>query len=109
MDLRGGAENGEFPYIGEVREDAVLYQYGQLSDGELVLEVEGLPVSGLPLYDVLTIINTCKSPIRIKTVRQGKVSKSHLCEHCSSVNTFSPQLYNHPSHYLIASLDMDTM
>ncbi|XP_031422069.1 membrane-associated guanylate kinase, WW and PDZ domain-containing protein 1-like isoform X5 [Clupea harengus] len=71
VDLRGGAENGEFPYVGEVREDAVLYQYGQLSDGELVLEVEGLPVSGLPLYDVLTIINTCKSPIRIKTVRQG--------------------------------------
>ncbi|XP_062397307.1 membrane-associated guanylate kinase, WW and PDZ domain-containing protein 1-like isoform X6 [Sardina pilchardus] len=71
VELRGGAENGEFPYVGEVREDAVLYQYGQLSDGELVLEVEGLAVSGLPLYDVLTIIKTRKSPIRFKTVRQG--------------------------------------
>lgn len=78
MELRGGAETGEFPYVGEVREDAVIYQYGQLSDGELVLEVEGLPVSGLPLYDVLSIIETCKSPIRLKTVRQGKVSKSPL-------------------------------
>ncbi|XP_063064866.1 membrane-associated guanylate kinase, WW and PDZ domain-containing protein 1-like isoform X13 [Engraulis encrasicolus] len=71
VELRGGAETGEFPYVGEVREDAVIYQYGQLSDGELVLEVEGLPVSGLPLYDVLSIIETCKSPIRLKTVRQG--------------------------------------
>uniref|UniRef100_A0A8D0D9B5 Membrane-associated guanylate kinase, WW and PDZ domain-containing protein 1 n=1 Tax=Sander lucioperca TaxID=283035 RepID=A0A8D0D9B5_SANLU len=76
VDLRGGAENGEFPYIGQVREDTVVYQDGKLCEGELLLEVEGLPVSGLPLYDILTVIKCCKGPVRLKTVRQGhKLSK----------------------------------
>ncbi|XP_066501042.1 membrane-associated guanylate kinase, WW and PDZ domain-containing protein 1-like isoform X4 [Hoplias malabaricus] len=68
--LRGGAETGQFTYVGEVP-DTVLYKYGQLSEGELLLEVEGLSVSGLPLYDVLTVIKNCKGPVRMKTVRQG--------------------------------------
>lgn len=72
VELRGGAENGEFPYIGQVKEDAVLYQDGKLSEGELLLEVEGLSVSGLPLYDIFTVITCCKGPVRLKTVRQGK-------------------------------------
>uniref|UniRef100_A0A3B4F6F1 Membrane-associated guanylate kinase, WW and PDZ domain-containing protein 1 n=1 Tax=Pundamilia nyererei TaxID=303518 RepID=A0A3B4F6F1_9CICH len=71
VELRGGAENGEFPYIGQVKEDAVLYQDGKLNEGELLLEVEGLSVSGLPLYDIFTVISCCKGPVRLKTVRQG--------------------------------------
>lgn len=79
VELCGGAEHGEFPYIGQVQEDAVLYQDGKLCQGDLLLDVEGLPVSGLPLYDILTVINCCKGPVRLKTVRQGKRSerKSH--------------------------------
>lgn len=72
MELRGGAENGEFPYIGQVREDAVICRDGKLCEGELLLEVEGLSVSGLPIYDIYTVINCCKGPVRLKTVRQGK-------------------------------------
>ncbi|XP_034028590.1 membrane-associated guanylate kinase, WW and PDZ domain-containing protein 1-like [Thalassophryne amazonica] len=71
VELRGGAENGEFPYIGQVQEDAVLYQEGQICEGELLLEVEGLSVSGLPLYDILSVINSCQGAVRLKTVRQG--------------------------------------
>uniref|UniRef100_M4ARH7 Membrane-associated guanylate kinase, WW and PDZ domain-containing protein 1 n=1 Tax=Xiphophorus maculatus TaxID=8083 RepID=M4ARH7_XIPMA len=71
VELHGGAENGEFAYIGQIREDAVVYQDGKLSEGELLLEVEGLSVSGLPLYDIYTVINCCKGPVRLKTVRQG--------------------------------------
>ncbi|XP_068185789.1 membrane-associated guanylate kinase, WW and PDZ domain-containing protein 1-like isoform X3 [Antennarius striatus] len=71
VDLRGGAENGEFPYIGKVQEDAVVYQDGKVTEGEILLEVEGLPVSGLPLYDILTVIKCCKGPVRWRTVRQG--------------------------------------
>uniref|UniRef100_A0A665TI91 Membrane-associated guanylate kinase, WW and PDZ domain-containing protein 1 n=1 Tax=Echeneis naucrates TaxID=173247 RepID=A0A665TI91_ECHNA len=71
VELRGGAENGEFPYIGQLREDAVVYQDGKPSPGELLLEVEGLAVSGLPLYDILTLIKCCKDPVKTKTVRQG--------------------------------------
>ncbi|XP_037832890.1 membrane-associated guanylate kinase, WW and PDZ domain-containing protein 1-like isoform X4 [Kryptolebias marmoratus] len=71
LELRGGAQDGEFAYIGHIREDAVLHQDGKLSEGELLLEVEGLSVSGLPLYDIYTVINCCKGPVRFKTVRQG--------------------------------------
>ncbi|MED6267718.1 hypothetical protein CHARACLAT_014935 [Characodon lateralis] len=70
VELHGGAENGEFAYIGQIRQDAVVYQDGKLSEGELLLEVEGLSVSGLPLYDIYTVINCCKGPVRLKTVRQ---------------------------------------
>jgi len=74
VQLLGGAENGEFAYIGHVNGNAVQYRNGKVSEGELVLEVETLSVSGLPLYDVLTVIKNCKGPIRLKTVRQGKKS-----------------------------------
>lgn len=73
--LRGGAENGEFAYIGPVNDDVVIYKSGTLNEGELLLEVENLSISGLPLYDVLTVIQNCKGPVRLKTVRQGKVWK----------------------------------
>ncbi|XP_074536863.1 membrane-associated guanylate kinase, WW and PDZ domain-containing protein 1-like isoform X4 [Halichoeres trimaculatus] len=71
VELLGGAENGEFAYIGQVREDAAVYQDGKLSEGELVLEVEGVAVSGLPLYDIYAVIRACQGPVRLKTVRQG--------------------------------------
>ncbi|XP_064812675.1 membrane-associated guanylate kinase, WW and PDZ domain-containing protein 1-like isoform X6 [Oncorhynchus masou masou] len=83
VELRGGAENGEFPYIGEVREDVLVYKNGQLSEGELLLEVEGLSVSGLPLYDVLIVMNRCKGPVRLKTVRQGNKLNKDLKHYLS--------------------------
>lgn len=72
VELRGGAENGEFTYVSDVRDDAVQYRCGRLSSGELLLELQGLSVSGLPLYDVLTVLKNCKGPVRMKTVRQGE-------------------------------------
>uniref|UniRef100_A0A8C8CKJ6 Membrane-associated guanylate kinase, WW and PDZ domain-containing protein 1 n=1 Tax=Oncorhynchus tshawytscha TaxID=74940 RepID=A0A8C8CKJ6_ONCTS len=83
VELRGGAENGEFPYIGEVREDVLVYKNGQLSEGELLLEVGGLSVSGLPLYDVLIAMNRCKGPVRLKTVRQGNKLNKDLKHYLS--------------------------
>uniref|UniRef100_A0A8C7TWQ4 Membrane-associated guanylate kinase, WW and PDZ domain-containing protein 1 n=1 Tax=Oncorhynchus mykiss TaxID=8022 RepID=A0A8C7TWQ4_ONCMY len=71
VQLLGGAENGEFAFIGQVNEDIVIYKNGKLTEGELILEVENLSISGLPLYDVQTVINNCKGPVRLKTVRQG--------------------------------------
>ncbi|KPP80138.1 hypothetical protein Z043_100232 [Scleropages formosus] len=76
VELRGGAENGEFPYIGKVR---VRQEEGQLlAEGDLLLEVEGLPVSGLPLYDVLTLVKNCKGPVRLRTVKQAHILTSVL-------------------------------
>ncbi|XP_031423338.1 membrane-associated guanylate kinase, WW and PDZ domain-containing protein 1b isoform X10 [Clupea harengus] len=82
-ELFGGAENGEFAYIGQVNENAVVYKNGKLIEGELLLEVETLPVSGLPLYDVLTVIKNCKGPIRLKTVRQGNKLNKDLKRYLS--------------------------
>lgn len=65
--LLGGAEHGEFPYAGAVAGDGE----AALSEGELLLEVQGVRVSGLPRYDVLEVIRSCKDPIVVKTVRQG--------------------------------------
>ncbi|XP_068170444.1 membrane-associated guanylate kinase, WW and PDZ domain-containing protein 1b isoform X4 [Antennarius striatus] len=71
VPLLGGAENGEFAYIGQLNEDVIVYQSGTLNEGELLLEVENLSISGLPLYDIQTVIKNCKGPVRLKTVRQG--------------------------------------
>ncbi|XP_072732043.1 membrane-associated guanylate kinase, WW and PDZ domain-containing protein 1 isoform X13 [Ciconia boyciana] len=65
--LLGGAEHGEFPYAGAVAGDGE----AALSEGELLLEVQGVRVSGLPRYDVLEVIRSCKDPIAVKAVRQG--------------------------------------
>ncbi|OPJ80982.1 membrane-associated guanylate kinase, WW and PDZ domain-containing protein 1 isoform F [Patagioenas fasciata monilis] len=65
--LLGGAEHGEFPYAGAVVGDGE----AALSEGELLLEVQGVRVSGLPRYDVLEVIRSCKDPIVVKAVRQG--------------------------------------
>lgn len=74
----GGAEYGEFPYVGPVAADPEGETggggggEGKLSEGELLLEVQGIRVSGLPRYDVLGVIRSCKDPITFKAVRQGK-------------------------------------
>ncbi|XP_067359598.1 membrane-associated guanylate kinase, WW and PDZ domain-containing protein 1b isoform X4 [Channa argus] len=83
VPLRGGAENGEFALIGQVNEDVVLYKSGKLNEGELLLEVENLSISGLPLYDVQTVIKNCKGPVRLKTVRQGSKLNKDLKNYLS--------------------------
>lgn len=78
VTLLGGAEHGEFPYVGAVTDDegeagetALPGGEGKLGEGELLLEVQGIRVSGLPRYDVLGVIRSCKDPITFKAVRQG--------------------------------------
>uniref|UniRef100_H2T0I7 Membrane associated guanylate kinase, WW and PDZ domain containing 1b n=1 Tax=Takifugu rubripes TaxID=31033 RepID=H2T0I7_TAKRU len=83
VPLRGGAENGEFAYIGHVNEDVVVYKSGKLNEGELLLEVENLSISGLPLYDIQTLIKNCKGPVRLKTVRQGNKLNKDLKHYLS--------------------------
>ncbi|XP_043406763.1 membrane-associated guanylate kinase, WW and PDZ domain-containing protein 1 isoform X39 [Chelonia mydas] len=75
LPLLGGAEHGQFPYVGTAEEGGppVLAggEDGGLSPGELLLEVQGVRVSGLPRYDVLEVIRSCQEPIAVKAVRQG--------------------------------------
>ncbi|MBZ3869503.1 Membrane-associated guanylate kinase, WW and PDZ domain-containing protein 1 [Sciurus carolinensis] len=81
VTVLGGAENGEFPYVGAVAtaEAAGLPGGGEgpkLSEGELLLEVQGIRVSGLPRYDVLGVIDSCKEAVTFKAVRQGKTGRA---------------------------------
>jgi len=77
LPLVGGAEHGEFAAFGDDGDGhAVVYGTdtgaARVAVGDLLLEVEDLAVSGLPLYDVRALIQNCKGPVRLKTVKQGK-------------------------------------
>ncbi|XP_055985841.1 membrane-associated guanylate kinase, WW and PDZ domain-containing protein 1 isoform X7 [Sorex fumeus] len=72
VTVLGGAENGEFPYVGAVAAGLPGGSGGpKLGEGELLLEVQGVRVSGLPRYDVLGVIDSCKEAVTFKAVRQG--------------------------------------
>ncbi|TFK11568.1 translocation protein SEC62 [Platysternon megacephalum] len=77
LPLLGGAEHGQFPYVGTEEEEGggppvlAAGEGAGLSPGELLLEVQGVRVSGLPRYDVLEVIRSCTEPISVKAVRQG--------------------------------------
>uniref|UniRef100_A0A4W3JTL5 PDZ domain-containing protein n=1 Tax=Callorhinchus milii TaxID=7868 RepID=A0A4W3JTL5_CALMI len=73
VEIRGGAENGQFSFLGEIKQNRVMYQGGRLHADELLLEVNDTPVSGLTIRDVLAVIRHCKDPIRLKCVKQGTV------------------------------------
>ncbi|XP_070611240.1 membrane-associated guanylate kinase, WW and PDZ domain-containing protein 2 isoform X6 [Erythrolamprus reginae] len=79
FELKGGAENGQFPYLGEVKAGKVVYESGgKLAPEELLLEVNETPVAGLTIRDVLAVIKHCKDPIRLKCVKQGGVVDKDL-------------------------------
>ncbi|XP_038666506.1 membrane-associated guanylate kinase, WW and PDZ domain-containing protein 1b isoform X5 [Scyliorhinus canicula] len=81
--VSGGAENGEFSYLREAKQEQIVYSTGELREGELLLEVDGVHVSGLPLYDVHGVVKSCKGPIRLKTVRQGSKLNKDLRHYLS--------------------------
>nr|XP_048294377.1 membrane-associated guanylate kinase, WW and PDZ domain-containing protein 1 isoform X18 [Myodes glareolus] len=76
VTVLGGAEHGEFLYVGAVATGEVAGLPGcgegpKLVEGELLLEVQGVRVSGLPRYDVLGVIDSCKEAVTFRAVRQG--------------------------------------
>ncbi|XP_037306423.2 membrane-associated guanylate kinase, WW and PDZ domain-containing protein 2-like isoform X4 [Pungitius pungitius] len=78
FELKGGAEIGQFPYFGEVKQGKALLQSGKLAQDELLLEVNNMPVAGLTTRDVLAVIKHCKDPVRLKCVKQGGVVDKDL-------------------------------
>ncbi|XP_018420081.1 PREDICTED: membrane-associated guanylate kinase, WW and PDZ domain-containing protein 3 [Nanorana parkeri] len=84
LEIRGGAEHGEFPYLGRLREDAATYIAGKVpNQGDVLLEVNGTPVSGLTHRDTLAVIRHFREPIRLKTVKPGKVINKDLRHYLS--------------------------
>uniref|UniRef100_A0A8C6SD42 Membrane-associated guanylate kinase, WW and PDZ domain-containing protein 3 n=1 Tax=Neogobius melanostomus TaxID=47308 RepID=A0A8C6SD42_9GOBI len=82
--LRGGAELGQFPYIGHVAAEAMVCHTGRLpAPGDVLLEVNGTPVSGLTNRDSLAVVRHFREPIRLKTVKPGKVLNTDLRHYLS--------------------------
>lgn len=88
FDLKGGAENGQFAYLGEVKQGKVGIQSGKLSQDELLLEVNDTPVAGLTLRDVHAVIKHCKDPVRLKCVKQGEVAIQRK-HHCAAARRYA--------------------
>ncbi|XP_026516806.1 membrane-associated guanylate kinase, WW and PDZ domain-containing protein 3 isoform X3 [Terrapene carolina triunguis] len=88
--LRGGAELGEFPYLGgrlllgELGGPGPVLLSGKPpSPGDVLLEVNGTPVSGLTHRDTLAVIRHFREPVRLKTARPGKVINKDLRHYLS--------------------------
>uniref|UniRef100_A0AAX7VPQ3 Membrane-associated guanylate kinase, WW and PDZ domain-containing protein 3 n=1 Tax=Astatotilapia calliptera TaxID=8154 RepID=A0AAX7VPQ3_ASTCA len=83
-EVRGGAELGEFPYLGHIVSEALVCHAGRLpSIGDVLLEVNGTPVSGLTNRDTLAVIRHFREPVRLKTVKPGKVLNTDLRHYLS--------------------------
>uniref|UniRef100_A0A3Q4G9G4 Membrane-associated guanylate kinase, WW and PDZ domain-containing protein 3 n=1 Tax=Neolamprologus brichardi TaxID=32507 RepID=A0A3Q4G9G4_NEOBR len=83
-EVRGGAELGEFPYLGHIVSEALVCHAGRLpSSGDVLLEVNGTPVSGLTNRDTLAVIRHFREPVRLKTVKPGKVLNTDLRHYLS--------------------------
>ena len=70
----GGAENGQFCWIGDVVSDSVTYHDGRLRTNDVLLEVQGQCVAGYTLGDVVewvAVAGRNSGPVLYKTVLSG--------------------------------------
>ncbi|XP_029430105.1 membrane-associated guanylate kinase, WW and PDZ domain-containing protein 3 isoform X2 [Rhinatrema bivittatum] len=81
-EVRGGAERGEFPFLGRLRDGSCLSGKTP-APGDVLLEVNGTPVSGLTHRDTLAVIRHFREPVRLKSVRPGKVINKDLRHYLS--------------------------
>uniref|UniRef100_A0A8D3EC43 Membrane-associated guanylate kinase, WW and PDZ domain-containing protein 1 n=1 Tax=Scophthalmus maximus TaxID=52904 RepID=A0A8D3EC43_SCOMX len=77
-ELKGGAENGQFPVVGELPAGRAPCLSGRLVQDELLLEVNDTPVAGLTTRDVHAVVRHSKEPVRLKCVKQGGVIDKDL-------------------------------
>ncbi|XP_031727586.1 membrane-associated guanylate kinase, WW and PDZ domain-containing protein 3 isoform X2 [Anarrhichthys ocellatus] len=84
VEVLGGAELGQFPYLGQMKLDVLVCHVGKLPYyGDVLLEVNGTPVSGLTNRDTLAVIRHFPEPVRLKTVKPGKVLNTDLRHYLS--------------------------
>ncbi|XP_053338045.1 membrane-associated guanylate kinase, WW and PDZ domain-containing protein 3a isoform X1 [Clarias gariepinus] len=91
LEIRGGAEHGEFPYLSQGASSTSSSSSAALrwhscrapSPGDVLLEVNGTPVSGLTHRDTLAVIRHFREPVRLKTVKPGKVLNTDLRHYLS--------------------------
>ncbi|KAM4711898.1 membrane-associated guanylate kinase, WW and PDZ domain-containing protein 2a isoform 3-T3 [Anableps anableps] len=78
LELKGGAEHGQFPVIGELLQGRAVCHSGKLFQEDLLLEVNDTPVAGLTTRDVHAVVKHSKDPVRLKCVKQGGVIDKDL-------------------------------
>lgn len=72
LELKGGAEHGQFPVVGELLPATAACHGGKLIQDELLLEVNDTPVAGLTTRDVHAVVKHSKDPVRLKCVKPGE-------------------------------------
>ncbi|KAI0211370.1 Membrane-associated guanylate kinase, WW and PDZ domain-containing protein 2 [Lamellibrachia satsuma] len=75
MVIKGGAENGQFCYIGEIKQEHMNYHSGKLHHDEILLEIQGQKVSGFTLRDLLEWlkhVSKNSAPVMFKTIKAGE-------------------------------------
>ncbi|XP_014858072.1 PREDICTED: membrane-associated guanylate kinase, WW and PDZ domain-containing protein 2 isoform X3 [Poecilia mexicana] len=83
LELKGGAEHGQFPVIGELLPGRAACHSGKLLQEDLLLEVNDTPVAGLTTRDVHAVVKHSKDPVRLKCVKQGGVIDKDLRRYLS--------------------------
>ena len=72
--VKGGAENGQFCFIGDLKQDKINYHSGKLHQDGIILEIQGQKVAGFTLRDMLDWmkhVGKNSAPVMFKTVKSG--------------------------------------
>lgn len=75
LQIVGGAENGEFICVGDVKQERLMYRRGKIYPGDVVLEINGTPVAGFTQFDVLPLIKSSKDSVTLRIIKPGMTLK----------------------------------
>ena len=73
LSVEGGAENGEFLYVGALPTDKARYRKGRFRVGDILIEVNDESVVGLTVLDLMNRINKAGKKVNFKVVQPGKM------------------------------------
>ena len=71
LRIDGGAENGEFLYVGALPTEKIRYRKGRFRVGDILIEVNEESVVGLTLQDLMNRINKAGKKVYFKVVQPG--------------------------------------
>lgn len=69
--IEGGAENGEFLYVGDLIGQNMKFRKGRLRVGDIFVELNDEPVVGLTLQSLMSRINQAGKKVNFKVVQPG--------------------------------------
>ncbi|XP_029212793.2 membrane-associated guanylate kinase, WW and PDZ domain-containing protein 1-like [Acropora millepora] len=84
LQIVGGAENGEFICVGDVKQERLMYRRGKIYPGDVVLEINGTPVAGFTQFDVLPLIKSSKDSVTLRIIKPGDQINHDLQKYLST-------------------------